>query len=447
MLRSTLIKIFFIALLVRCIYSLAAPEIYSNVDTEGYYGLGMNLFSHPSLQTLITPYRTPVYGVFLNTVLHLAGVGGAAFGSPAFLRGAQFVVAVQMIIGALAFTALCQILAHLLPKRTSMLFAAVLLLDVFVIGWEHTLMTEGLAISVSLYITAVLLQILLAPTRKKFILLWFLFSFGFLLRPSFIVYPIATLSVVAWYFRKHGRIIFLACVTVAAATMVPLAYARINYDTVHYFGVLFESDIVVLGKILEFNIPIESAKNYPYFYSTVTESRTGNTVIPTGFQLLSWYDPNIWGKAYRFVELQAFNQTVIIHNLPLYIGKAIATIPEILLEVCDFTLVPPASTNLFTRIVWMLQQGYGYAQYATLAVPFLWIPMCIFFFVKPTRWHAITALIGTIAMSQIILTALVVYKDAGGQYGRLMSVVRPHLFLFLFLCAVTCIRMYRKHQI
>lgn len=72
--------------------------------------------------------------------------------------------------------------------------------------------------------------------------------------------------------------------------------------------------------------------------------------------------------------------------------------------------------------------------------------MSIVFIVKPTRWHAVIALIGTIAMSQIILTALVVYKDVGGQYGRVISVVRPHLFLFLFLCVATIIRAYRKRR-
>lgn len=443
--RMTLIKVFLVALMVRILYSLAAPTIYFNVDTEGYYGLGMNLFSHPSIQTLVTPYRTPVSPVFLNTVMYLVGVGGAPFGSPAFLWGAQFVVAIQMVIGAIAFTALYHVLARLLPGRARQLFVVFLLFDVFVIGWEHTLMVEGLAISVSLSITAVLLHILLAPTGKKFALFWFLFAFGFFLRPSFIVYPIATLPLIAWYFRKKARVVFWICVTLAAATAVPLAYARINYTNYNYFGIQFVGDIDVLGRILGFNIPIESAKNYTYFYTTVSDSRTRN-FIPTGFQFLNQYDPDIWGKTDRFVELQAFNQTVILHNLPLYVGKAIATIPEILLEICDFTLVPPASPYLLTRIVWLLQRVYGYTQYVTLIVPFFWILTTIVFVVKPTQWNTMVALIGTIAMSQIILTALVVYKDIGGQYGRVLSIVKPQLFLFLFLCAVTCIRLYRKRQ-
>lgn len=443
--RSTLIKVFLAALVVRIMYAIAAPAIFFNVDTEGYYNIGMALFREPSLQTLITPYRTPVYPLFLNTIMYILGVGGAPYGSAAFLWGAEIVVAIQLVIGAIAFTALYQVLSRLLPGRTGQLFGLFLLFDVFVVGWEHTLMTEGLAISISIFITTVLLHILLAPSGKKFMLLWFLFAFGFLLRPSFMVLPLATLPLVAWYFRKHGLVVFLACVTLAAATAVPLVYAHINYTHYNYFGIQFVGDIDVLGRILEFKVPIDSAKTNTYFYTTVKDSRaTTNITMP--FRFLERYDPDIYGKPYRFTQLQAFNQTVILHNLPLYVVRAMGTIPEILLEVCDFTLVPPGSTNLLTRIVWVLQQMYGYAQYATVVTPFLWILMSIAFFVKPTRSHAIIALIGTIAMSQIFLTALAVYKDAGGQYGRVISVVRPQLFLFLFLCGVTCMHAYRKRR-
>lgn len=446
--RYTLIIVFLIALLVRIIYAIAAPAVYLfNADTVGYYDIGVAFFSHPSVQTLITPYRTPVYPLFLNAVMHVIGAGSAPFASPAFLWGSQFVTALQMIIGAVAFTAFYQILTRLVPTRARVLFAVFLLLDVFVIGWERTLLTEGLAISVSLMITTVLLHILVRPSVKKFILLWLLFVFGFLLRPSFAVYPAATLPVVAWYFRKQSRIVFLTCMTLAATIIVPLAYARINYANYGYSGIQYVGDINILGRILGFNLPIESAKNYSYFYTTVTDARAKYNFIPTGFQFLRQYDSNIWDKAYRFVELQGFNRTVIMNNLPAYAGKALTSIPDILLQVCDFTLVSPSSKNLPTQIVWWLQQAYGYSQYITLAVPFLWIPACIIFLVKPTRWNAIVALIGTIATSQILLTAFVVYKDIGGQYGRVLSVVQPHMYLFLVLCAITCLRMYQNHRI
>jgi hypothetical protein len=445
MLRSTLIKVFLAALLVRVVYATAVPSIYYfNADTMGYYSLGAAMFANPSVHTIITPYRTPLYPLFFNAVMYISGAGGTAFGSPAFAWGTQIIVAIQMMIGALAFTAFYHALSAFLSRRARFLFGVFLLFDVFVIGWERTLLTEGLAVSVSLFITAVLIHILAAPTVKKFAIFLFLFAFGFLLRPSFIVLPLAALPIVAWYFRKHGRVVFLACVTLAAALAIPLAYARINEKQHGYFGVQYVSDIDVVGRILGFNIPVESAKNNTYFYSTMKDSRTKNPHPLTGFQFLEEYDPAIWGKAFRFTELQQFNRTVILNNLPLYVSKAISTIPEILLEVCIFSLVPAGSINLLTRIVRVLQQGYGTAQYATLAIPLLWMLTGIIFLIKPTRWNAAVTLIGTLAMSQILLTALVVYKDVGGQYGRVLSVVQPHMFLFLFLCAVAPLGTYRK---
>ena len=119
MVRNSFLKVFFIALIVRLLYSLASPGVfYFNADTQGYYTLGLEMFTHPSLQTVITPYRTPVYPLFLNGVMYLSGSGGTQFGSPAFLRGAQVVALVQMIFGAFAFTVFYSVLKRFLPART-----------------------------------------------------------------------------------------------------------------------------------------------------------------------------------------------------------------------------------------------------------------------------------------------------------------------------------------
>ncbi len=446
MARNILIKVFLTAVVIRVLYSLAVPAIYFNVDTEGYYNIGMTVFTHPSIRTLITPYRTPVYPMFLNGMMYILGAGGTPFGSPAFVWNAQFIAVIQMIVGAIAFTVFYKALSHLLPRRSYQSFAVFLFFDVLVIGWERTLLTQGLAISVSLFITAVLFHMLLRPTGKKFLLLFLLCTLGFLIRPQIFILPIVTLPLIVWYFRKNGRIVFWSCLTLAALAAIPLIYARINYQQYKYFGLQFGGDIAVLGRILEFNVPIDSAKNNTYFYTTVSDSRATNH-ITMPFRFLEQYDPAIYDKPYRLVQLQAFNQTVIFHTFPLFVMKAIGTIPEILLEVCEITLVPPHSTHVLTRIVGILQQIYGYAQYATLAVPVLWIPMGILFLVKPTRWNTMVFLTGTIAVSEVVFTALTMYHDTAEQYGRIISLVRPHLFLFLFLCTLTCIRMYRKHRI
>ena len=419
--QSLLVKIFLAALFTRALYVILVPAVYFNVDTEGYYNMGTNFLTHPSLASFVTPYRTPLYGLFL----HL---------------GAPIVVAIQMLAGAITFTLFCHIISRFLPKKIFPFYCLFFLFDVLIIGWEHTLMTEGLAISLSLGITTVLLHILLAPTGKKFVLLGFLFTLGVLLRPSFSVFPLATLPIIAWYFRKSARVVFWACATIAAASLISLLYARANYKNYGYLGMQFGGDIVTLGRILEFEIPVESAKKYTYFYTAVTNMRATDK-LTNPFRFLDYYDFAVYGKPYRFVELQAFNRTVILHNLPLYITKALSTIPEILLEVCEFIRVPAPS------VIGLLQRVYGSAQYATLAVPFLWTLAAVLFCMKPTRANTLTALIGSIATSQIVLTALVLFKDIGQQYGRVLSVVSPHMYLFLLLCAITCVNLFRNHRI
>lgn len=442
--RSSLILVFLAAILVRIVYSLGAPAIFYNVDTEGYYNIGMNLFTQPSLRTLITPYRTPVYPIFLNTVMQMTGAGGAEYGSSEFLRGAQVVIIIQMLIGAIAFTSFYKVLSEYLTGRLRLFYVIFLLLDVLVIGWEHTLMTEGLAVSISIFITCTLLQLLRTPSNRRFIFLWLLFTLGFLLRPSFIVYPIATLPILGWFYRKQARVVLSVCIVLACAAIVPLTYARVNYGNHGYFGIQYVGDIDVLGRILEFHIPVESAKNNTYFYTTVMDNRSSEN-ITNAFRFIEKYDFDIYSKPYRFVELQSFTRTVVGNNIPLYVGKALGTIPQILLEVCDFIRIAPSSPYALTFIVGFLQQAYGWAQYATLLVPLVWVPIGIMFLLKPTRWNTFMFLIGTIAMSQVILTSLVVYKDIGGQYGRVLSVIQPHLYLFLLVSSITILRAYRKH--
>jgi hypothetical protein len=348
------------------------------------------------------------------------------------LGGAQLTIIIQMMIGALAFTVFCQVLSRFLKKRPLVVCIVFLLFDVWVVGWERTLLTEGLAISVSLVITAMILQILLQPTAKKFLVFFFLFTFGFLLRPSFILIPLASLPILAWHFRKQTRVVWYAIITLLAMVAVPAVYTTLNNIQFHYPGIQYVGDIDVLGKILEFHVPIDSAKNTAYFYTTVTDSRkTTNITMP--FRFLERYDPAIYDKPYRFVQLHAFNQTVLQHTFPLYVVRSMGMIPEILLEVCDFTRVSATHPNFITKSVWVLQQVYGVAQYLTLLVPIVWLVSGSIFFVKPTKWNTLVFLIGTLAMSQIILTALTVYKDIGGQYGRVISIVRPHEFLLLFL--------------
>jgi hypothetical protein len=426
--------VFAIALAVRGLYAIGAPAIIYGPDSSGYYSIGENIFTHPSFKTMIHPYRTTLYPFFINAVFYSIGLGGVAEGSPAFTRGLQAVVVIQMIFGAASFAIFYQTIKRWIPEILHRLLGMFILLDVFAFGWERSILTEGIAVSLLLVITAALFHTIRTPTRRSFVVLFFLFTLGFFLRPAFLTIPIATIPILAWHFRKKPVVIVSSLITLIGFLIVPITYAQINGIESGYKGIQIVGDIDILGRILEERLPIEPARDYHYFYTTVRDYETKNlTAHP--FRFLEYYDPYIYEKMDRFNELHGFNQTVIFHALPQFLTKAVINIPEVLLEVNIFTQVKPSKTNTLTTIVWAIQQVYGDIQSLTLLVPFIWAVEILVWLKKPTGAHTLTILLGTMVMSQILLTAAIVYKDYGGQYQRIISVIRPQMFVFLFLSA------------
>jgi len=430
--KYSVILIFVIALIARILYGTAAPTVIYGADSSGYYALGKEMFAHPTLQTIIHPYRTPLYPFFINAVFYSIGLGGAREGSPDFTYGLEVVVVIQMILGAAAFAAFYEAMKRWVPQSMHRLIGLCILLDVFAFGWERSILTEGIAVSLVLITTTTLLGTLLSPTKRNFIILFFLFTLGFLLRPALLTIPIATLPILAWHFRKKSAILIPAVLTLIGFLLVPITYAQVNRIESGYPGIQIVGDIDILGRILETRLPIESARDYHYFYTTVRDYET-KTLTPHPFRFLEYYDPDIYQKMERFIELHNFNRTVIIHALPEFLTHMITNIPEVLLEVNEFTQVKNRNAGVIATIVWAVQQIYGKIQYVTLLIPFVWIVVMILWVTKPTRARTLTALLGTMVMSQILLIAAVVYRDIGGQYQRLLSVIRPQMFLFLVL--------------
>jgi hypothetical protein len=407
--KYSLIIYFVLALAVRIGYAAISPNIIYGPDSSGYYGIGKEMFAHPALNTIIHPYRTPLYPFFVNAVFYSLGIGGTAEDSPVFNQGLQAIVVIQMILGAGAFA--------LFAASINPWIALVLVFDVFTLGWERAVLTEGIAVSLVLVVTAVLMRTLASPTTRKFILLFILFSLGFLLRPALLTLPVAVLPILAWHFRKKSKVVLSCVVTLVSFLLVPLLYMQLNRIGTGYTGIQIVGDIDILGRILETRLPVESARGTGYFYDTVKDYETKNLTYHP-FRFLEYYDPGIYQKTYRFNELHRFNQTVILHELPQFLTNMITNVPEVLLEVNAYTWAPPGSKAV---------------QYVTLIVPFLWVITLIQWLAHPTRDRTLIALLGTMVMSQVLLTAAVVYKDEGGQYQRLLSVIRPQMFLFIIL--------------
>ncbi|OGG11960.1 hypothetical protein A2Z00_04100 [Candidatus Gottesmanbacteria bacterium RBG_13_45_10] len=421
---------------IRVLYAIATPQVFYNSDSGGYLGLGKGMYASPSLPTIINPYRTPLYPLFFQGILMVSGYGESVPETPAFFQGASVVAATQSILTIAAFLLLFFALLSLpLPTWMSWCLTLGISSDYHLFTWERTMLTEGLAIPWIVALSAAMLFTLRARKAWWYLVLEGLFILGFLLRPAFLFVPFVVVGVLLLHRRKAAMVI-VGAIMLAIYLLVPLGYAKVNEHYHHYFGIQHVGDIDLLGRILEFRLPVDAATNYPFYYEAVIDSRKKGMVFPNPFRFLEYYDPYIYMEgsdgAVHLNELPGFNKTVILHTIPTYVNHIILSLPKVLTEVCDFITIPPDTSAIasFFRVL----RGIAIAmQYTFFAVPIFWFVSVYQCIRKPSSILAALVFFGALAVIQLLFTASVVYTDVDQQFGRIMAVVRPHMLLFLGL--------------
>ncbi|MCL5798120.1 MAG: hypothetical protein M1366_04940, partial [Patescibacteria group bacterium] len=276
----------------------------------------------------------------------------------------------------------------------------------------------------SLYL---LLSLLHKWQLSTLFILFLTFCAGFLLKPVFIFLPFATLPILVFHFRNK-MVYFSSLIFLILFTTLPVSYTSYNLKTYDYGGISHVSDINLLGKILQFDLPVTSGKSSDYFYKTVTDWHTHNgTSMP--YRFLEHYDPNIYisGK-WKLNSLPSFNMTVITHNLPLYFVDSFKQIPQALTDASDIIKPDVTSENQLSVFFSNLFMTYKDTQYVFLII-FLAYPLTFFLYLsKPNKKNTSLMLLGTLCAYQIILSVFFSY----GEFGRLISVAQPILYCFSF---------------
>lgn len=430
--QNTRIPIFIFLLLwafgLRFLFAALQPEPLISADSYGYYNLGRQMLREPSLSTWVSEFRTPVYPLFVASIARLSGVGEAALGSFGFRSAGQLIAAVQAAIGIFGVLVFYLSLLGLgIKQKVAVGLSGAVAADVLLFARERSLLTEGVAIT-SLIITFYLfVQTLQKPTNVHFFYLLLSYAFNFLLRPAFIIVPLVSLPFTVFYHRNL-RVATAALVSLALYLLVPAAYAGLNQTFHRYAGIQHVGDIDLLGRILQFNLSVESAKETsPYFYKIVTDYRRRGEKVSTPFVFLDRYDPGIYTNTARMNELQAFDRTVLGNNLSTYLTTALSEIPAVILNADTVVSVGPAGNNPLSQFFWVLQEFYRALHWLIILVIPLYPLALVRAFKKPTLENTLLAALGTLILAQIILTSLVVYED----YGRMLSVIVPEVYLFL----------------
>jgi hypothetical protein len=395
-----------------------SPIAMITADSTGYY----------SARLPIDHSRPPLYPILLHAASYLMGHGEVEFLSHTFFEDMNWIMALQIFCGILTclmIYAIANILG--IPSFISFLLAIVVSFDINVFSLEHVILTEAVSTCWLTGFTLISVQ-LIKKTSKRLIWIFIAMSYlGLLIKPVFLLLPFIVISIILYtHPTKKGWI--YSIISVCIYVLFISVYIQLNAHVTGYAGISRISSINTLGKIMKYDIPLESVRSHNDLYTKMTTYRSLHGP-PNPYRFLEFYDRNIYQHNERFYEIDSFNRTIIAANSMEYVLQSLKEIPAALLEPTSIVYINfhdlPARIRLFT----LLSTIYTDSQYLFfLVLPGFFIFLALGLKNKTilnSQWFAVFA----ISIYLILTSVFFSYNE----YGRLLSIVHPELYLCVML--------------
>lgn len=411
---------------MRLLYIRYFPGVIVSPDTYGYYSVGQRI-----LNTMIfsDDFRTPLYPLFLHLIPIFQGRTSAALLSNEFFADMAPVLSIQSVIG-IATLVLVFLLAQKVIKsmKFALFFTLFIGLDILLFAWERLLLPEALTIMWLISVTLLFIPIIQSNRPLSLphaLILLFTFLVGFLLRPTYLFFPLVTLVFLSVLIRRKE--IYIKSILICIIFYGTVAgYAVTNIRSFGYPGISRVSDINMIGKVLKHKLSPESGKSDDFWYEKVKEYQNKN-LNPHPYRFIDYYGVSMQKNRSAFDTMGPFAQKVIKSQFPVYIIKTAQEVPPALLETGEELRFPAKPVSRLEVFLSALVFLYSKVQYLTLAVLPLFLIVLYRFIKHPTQYNIFCVLLGLICTYQILFTVLFAY----GDYGRLINVAHPIMYLFL----------------
>lgn len=421
------IILIFFALGIRILYAWYHPAITVTADSYEYYTLANNMAKKPSVKLIINPYRPPLYSSVILLSMVATGSVNAPIGGGQFTKSMEFLMLLQGTVAIFSILLFYTTLITLnITKRFAFIATLLVSGNMLLIPWERTLLTESFAISWLIIFASVFAHTFALPTRSAIVKLWILSVIGLYLRPAFLFLPFVAFLLIALYHWKKNILISCLLATILYA-FVPIVHSSFNRHHWQYDGFFVIGQFNLLGRILQFHLPIEHARQAKYFYDTVTQYRAGGGV-PNPYRFLDSYDPDIYVKADRLNELSRFNALVIRASLPAFIVKSLLDTPKAFTEISPYIRVD--DTHIFGVLQKIFQLLQLVSFVSVLAIPIATLQLRN---TKKRPGEAILGALGILAWFQVFISVFLGYED----FGRLAAPAMPLILVFSFYWITT----------
>lgn len=414
MIRPFLFLVIIIAVAVRLAYiGYAGAAITIEPDSQGYY----------STDNYFNINRLPGYAV--TTSLFLPG--HPQFLSREFYRGAWNIILLQTVVGVLGLIVLYDLLcATGITDRTSLLFTAFTALNIYQFIWEHAFLTHALFITMVTVILRLFVSLLKKPTARTGIVFIIASAYAFLLRPAGLGIPFILLPLV-WLRHRTKNTAFLILALLCLFAAVPLSHIVMNRYLYQFKGMSINTDFGIFGRILKFNIPIQSAKSVSPLYGQVKEyqDRGGNISIPWYFFVA--YNNQIYT---HMDQLQEFDRLVLRHKFGTFLWTVVRDIPKAFADTYVSGVLYRGNSPGITR-VFVDTLAFFYASLQKMSILFLVLfPLSILLYIKKqTILHTFLLAIGLVEIYQLVST--LTYGGSWDMAGHMIT-TQTYLFFFCF---------------
>ncbi len=419
-----------IAVGVRALLASASPGIAIEPDSQEYYEIGKRIITQPTLAHVINPIRTPVYPVLAASLISIES-RIKNHDSDDIHQNANLLLLFQAVFGLAAIIAwYYTLLALHIPVSLAFAIGALSAGNVPVAIWERRLMTEGVAASWIVLQTCAYIYAFRKPTRKAFFLMWGFSAIGFLLRPAFLLIPFAAFILLGAMHRSikiWKSTVLLSC----SFLVIPVIYMYLNASLHSYRGITVYSDINLLGIIMQSNLSLDAGAQESRIHGKLIEYHTASRDDYV-FRFIEFYDRNIFSDIEKRNELQRYVKKILTDQVFPYTLMSLAAIPKISFSHAPID-IPEGGHDAAIRILRILERIFDSIKYITLGL----FPLLLFqgrYAVRLNTWNQMSILlIGSIAATQILVTAFYVY-EADPVFKRMMTPVMYHALTYCILC-------------
>ena len=413
------------AVTVRVLFVVFNPPTNMLSDSYGYYDIGNNILNHPTLSTVINQYRLPGYPIFLSSIVTLT----QGDQSPINNLEARWITVPQNILGIVSCVFLfCMLLTLSIPKSLAFGVSLFQAMNITIFSWEWVVMPEAIAQVILIGMIYILIQLIYSPSKTKYVAFGILGLLGWLVRPNLIIVPIISL-IILFPTIRNKRLLWIHFTILILSIIFPLLYVWGNISFHGYSGISQVNEIDLLGRILEFNLPLEAGKQQKDLYKSITAYQK-TTKMPSPYEYMTKIDPSVDVNLLTTQDLPKFDRTIISHNVVQYVFQAVKSIPTIFSDSDIYINGTPQ--NLLYDLFYSLQIIYNTVWYGGYLLFILWPVSVWIYFTKPKRIHIVPVLLGAISICQILIIVLFDFYTKG-LYGRLASIIQPETFLFLVI--------------